>query len=233
MWAIARPPHWVGRTAELGVLRQATAALRDGAGSVLWIEGEPGIGKSSLVAEGLAGTGPGWEAGWGMAERLTQRLPLRVMLDCLQVRAGSPDPRRAHAAGLLRTALARRGGTVLTLGPLPETEMDLLVTALAGVPPTATRRQLTAQAEGNPLYARELVDALRRDQAGPLPGSLARVLALLALLERRGDATGCPGLTTGPLSSSGVRCRHLTSVLSGALTVSRTSTPATLRRRQA
>ena len=37
-----------------------------------------------------------------MAEQLTQRLPLRVMLDCLQVRAGSPDPRRAHAAGLLR-----------------------------------------------------------------------------------------------------------------------------------
>jgi hypothetical protein len=29
-----------------------------------------------------------------MADQLTERLPLRVMLDCLQVRPGSPDPRR-------------------------------------------------------------------------------------------------------------------------------------------
>ena len=65
MWPIARPPHWVGRTAELDVLRQAAAALRDGAGSVLWVEGEPGIGKSSLAAEGLAGGDPRWETGWG------------------------------------------------------------------------------------------------------------------------------------------------------------------------
>lgn len=37
-----------------------------------------------------------------IADRLTERLPLRVMLDCLGVRPGSPDPRRAKAAELLR-----------------------------------------------------------------------------------------------------------------------------------
>src|ERR1700722_2142378 len=102
MWPIARPSPWVGRIAELAALRSAVEALRGGAGSVIWVEGEPGIGKSSLVAEALAAGGPGWDIGWGMAGQLTERLPLRVMLDCLQVRPGSPDPRRAHAADVLR-----------------------------------------------------------------------------------------------------------------------------------
>jgi hypothetical protein len=43
---------------------------------VLWVEGEPGIGKSSLVAEALAGSDPAWDVGWGMADQLTERLPL-------------------------------------------------------------------------------------------------------------------------------------------------------------
>src|ERR1700761_4566224 len=102
MWPIERPPHWVGRVRELGVLRAAAEDLRGGAGSVVWVEGEPGIGKSALVAEALAAHAPGTGISWAMADQLTERLPLRVMLDCLQVRPGSPDPRRAHAAGLLR-----------------------------------------------------------------------------------------------------------------------------------
>jgi DNA-binding CsgD family transcriptional regulator/tetratricopeptide (TPR) repeat protein len=103
MWPI-RPPHWVGREDELAVLGAAVEALGRGEGTVVWVEGEPGIGKSSLVAEALAAAGqPGWDVGWGGADQLTARLPLRVMQDCLQVRPGSPDPRRAHAANLLRS----------------------------------------------------------------------------------------------------------------------------------
>ncbi len=271
MWPAARPPHWVGRAGELSVLRAGVEALRDGVGSVVWIEGEPGIGKSSLVAEALAASDPGWEVGWGMADQLTERLPLRVMLDCLRVRPGSPDPRRAHAAELLRTrqpsllaggdalatgvevlvtlvdercatvptvlviddlqwadeaslmvwhqlavsigqlrllligtcrptprrpqvdqvraAVVRRGGAVITLAPLAETDVADLITAMVGAPPTDALRRLTAQAAGNPLYLRELIDALLREQAaqvgptaelslagGQLPVSLARVL---------------------------------------------------------
>jgi hypothetical protein len=104
MWPIDRPAQWVGRGAELATLRAGLGVLRRGEGAVVWVEGEPGIGKSSLVAEALAATSePGWDVGWGFADQLTERLPLRVMLDCLQVRPGSPDPRRAHAAGLLRS----------------------------------------------------------------------------------------------------------------------------------
>jgi AAA ATPase domain len=104
MWPIDRPPQWVGRTQELATLRAGVEALRRDEGAVVWVEGEPGIGKSSLVVEALAGVSElGWDIGWGFADQLTERMPLSVMQDCLQVRPGSPDPRRAHAAGLLRS----------------------------------------------------------------------------------------------------------------------------------
>jgi hypothetical protein len=104
MWPIDRPPKWVDRSQELASLRAGVEALRHGGGAAVWVEGEPGIGKSSLVVEALAGTSElGWDIGWGIADQLAERLPLSVMQDCLQVRLSSPDPRRAHAAGLLRS----------------------------------------------------------------------------------------------------------------------------------
>ena len=97
MWPIDRPPKWVDRSQELAALRAGVEALRGGEGAAVWVEGEPGIGKSSLVVEALAGASePGWDIGWGMADQLTERLPLSVMQDCLQVRPSSPDPRRAR-----------------------------------------------------------------------------------------------------------------------------------------
>ena len=66
MWSIEQPPQWVGRRRELAVFRAATDALGRGEGAVVWVEGEPGIGKSSLVAEGLAAASDsGWDIGWG------------------------------------------------------------------------------------------------------------------------------------------------------------------------
>jgi DNA-binding CsgD family transcriptional regulator len=272
MWSIDRPPQWIGREQELAVLHAAVEALRRGEGTVVWVDGEPGIGKSALVAKALADSGPGWDIGWGTAGKLTERLPLRVMLDCLQVRPDSTDPRRAEAAAVLRgfrrglfaeddtsaagievlvglvdelcataptvivvddlqwadeasliiwhqlaasidqlpllligtcrptprsaavqelrTATVRRGGALVTLGPLPETDVAALVTAMLGSPPGEGLRRLTAQAAGNPLYVRELIDALVRERAleiGPaaevsaaseqLPASLAAVLS--------------------------------------------------------
>lgn len=238
---------------------------------MVWVEGEPGIGKSSLVAEALAVAGqPRWDVGWAGADQLMM-LPLRVMQDCLQVRPSSPDPRRAQAADLLRSrplgplsggdatvngaevlltladelcaaaptvlvvddlqwaddaslavwhqlassisqlrllligtcrptprrkeveqvraGVVRRGGAVVTLGPLPEADVTALITAMAGATPWDGLRRLTAQAHGNPLYVRELVDVLLREQAAQistdvsalpswkqLPASLAAVL---------------------------------------------------------
>ncbi len=272
MGPIERPPNWVGREDELATLHAGVDALRRGEGAVAWVEGEAGIGKSSLVAEALAATtDPEREVGWGIADRLTERLPLRVMLDCLQVRPGSPDPRRAKAAELLRGerlglisagdasaigvevlvtlvdelcaaapavlvlddvqwadaaslivwhqlaasisqlrllliatcrlspprpevrqvrgAVARRGGQMITLGPLPETDVTALVTKMLGSSSSDDALgKLTAQAAGNPLYVRELIDALVRERTPPiaaeggaaadrLPVSLATVLS--------------------------------------------------------
>jgi predicted ATPase len=236
MWPI-RPPRWVGREHELPVLRAAAEALGRGEGTAVWIEGEPGIGKSALVAEALAVAGqPEWDVGWAGADQLTGQLPLRVMQDCLQVRPSSPDPRRAHAASLLsgrrmgpladadasvncievllsladelcaaaptvlivddlqwadeaslavwhqlaasisqlrllligtcrptprrpevqqvRAGVVRRGGQLVTLGPLPETDVAALVTAMVGASPGDGLRQLTARAAGNPALRR-------------------------------------------------------------------------------
>ena len=47
---------FVGREAELGRLRAAVASARDGHGSTVVIEGEPGLGKSRLVEEMLRST---------------------------------------------------------------------------------------------------------------------------------------------------------------------------------
>jgi DNA-binding CsgD family transcriptional regulator len=260
MWPIDRPTEWVGRVRELATINAAFEALRRGEGSVVWVEGEPGIGKSALVAEALAAASdPGWDIGWGTADPLTERLPLRVMQDCLGIRPGSADPRRARAAAVLRSgqlglladggppaagieelvrladelcatapvvmvlddlqwaddasliawyqlaasidqlrllliamcrpaprraevqelraAVARRGGALVTLNPLPDTDVAALVTKILGVPPGDALRRLTAQAAGNPLYLRELVDALVREQAVRLESATAEVPA--------------------------------------------------------
>ena len=48
-----RPSQWVGRENGLVVLRAAVGALGRGEGTVVWVEAEPGIGKSALVTEAL------------------------------------------------------------------------------------------------------------------------------------------------------------------------------------
>src|ERR1700722_16967063 len=104
MWPIDRPPQWIDRSQELATLRDGVEALRHGVGTAVWVEGEPGIGKSSLVVEALAGASElGWNIGWGIADQLAERLPLGGMQDSLGARLTSPAPRRARAAGLLRS----------------------------------------------------------------------------------------------------------------------------------
>ncbi|MGC5033656.1 helix-turn-helix transcriptional regulator [Micromonospora sp. DT229] len=254
MFPVELPTVWAGREKELAALRTAVEANRQGRGSVLWVEGEAGIGKSTLVATGLTSGGlrPS-ELLWGTADQLSHRFPLRVMLDCLQVRPRSPDPRRAriaeflqdHRPGLfaaddvvytatemlvslvdelstdtptvlvlddlqwadeaslmlwhrlalaaeelplllvsatrpvparqdvqtLRAATLRRGGTLLPVGALDADDVRTLVTGMLGAPPKPALNRLLGRAMGNPLYLRELLDALAREQ--PVGAALA------------------------------------------------------------
>ncbi|MEC3980616.1 BTAD domain-containing putative transcriptional regulator [Amycolatopsis sp. H20-H5] len=95
----ARPEIFVGREAELDVLQEAIAGLADTGGRSFWVEGEPGIGKSALLAEAL---GEAVEAGckpaWGAADALDRRFPLRPLLDALGVHPRASDLRRAELA---------------------------------------------------------------------------------------------------------------------------------------
>lgn len=266
-----RPDTWVGREPELDLLAAAVEDLGRGEGSVIWVEGEPGIGKSALVAMGIADVpGLGYEVMWATADQLSRRSPLGVMFTCLGVRLRSPDPRRAEIARFLmdrssglfpgdeaahaaaaemlvalvdelctaapvvividdlhwadeasmvvwqRLALTagqlplmlvgvsgpgpRRASSprprtaghhnrkTIRLQPLTPAEIEALVTGLVGAPPGPTLAGWAAAAMGSPLYLRELIDVLLRedvvridDGVADLPGiGLSRVPPALA-----------------------------------------------------
>ncbi|MFC3452631.1 BTAD domain-containing putative transcriptional regulator [Amycolatopsis speibonae] len=103
----ARPPQvdppalLVGRSCELASIRTSLSRLANGHGSSLWLEGELGIGKSALIASGLANV-VDCEIAMASADEPGQRVPLRLILDCLSIGTNSPDPRRREAARAIR-----------------------------------------------------------------------------------------------------------------------------------
>ena len=70
------------------------------------IEGEPGIGKSSLMRAALAEAGSRSLVFWGSGDELGQALPLLPLLEALRVREAPGSPRRKTIVGLLRGELA-------------------------------------------------------------------------------------------------------------------------------
>jgi len=95
-------PELVGREDELGTVRALAGGLMRGRGAVLWIEGEPGIGKTALVDMLLARVGELGGTGlraWG--DELMEAFPLRLMAACLGVSGHAPDSARREIAVLL------------------------------------------------------------------------------------------------------------------------------------
>jgi DNA-binding NarL/FixJ family response regulator len=91
-----------GRDDELALLDGYLRGLASGGNAVL-LEGEPGIGKTTLVRTALAGLPSGsCQVFWGAGDELGQELPLSPFLDALAVRQPSANARRATIAGLLR-----------------------------------------------------------------------------------------------------------------------------------
>ncbi|HEV3357332.1 MAG TPA: BTAD domain-containing putative transcriptional regulator [Pseudonocardiaceae bacterium] len=86
------------RAPELRRLRALVANLYAGNGGSVWIEGDPGSGKSELLSTALADIGGnGVQVAWAMADEFSRRSPLRVMLECLGVTA---DSLLSNAAGI-------------------------------------------------------------------------------------------------------------------------------------
>jgi ABC-type transport system involved in cytochrome c biogenesis ATPase subunit len=74
----------VGRGSEPALLDGLVTGLSAGVGGIVLVEGEQGIGKSSVLRAGRTGAGPtGCRVWWGGAEELGQRFPLQLMMECL------------------------------------------------------------------------------------------------------------------------------------------------------
>jgi DNA-binding CsgD family transcriptional regulator/transcriptional regulator with XRE-family HTH domain len=245
------PGRLVGRAAELTTVRRLVVEVLAGRGGVVWVEGEPGIGKSALLAAGLAGAAPaGCRVHWAAADESLTRFPLWVLLDGLrddpdpelatllrgtnapgagdavlpaaerlvrlverwcvagpvvlvvddlqwaddvslsvwgrlrrlvsQVRlllvgACRPVPRRPGVAAL-RRAVGEPDGVVLRLEPLAAGPVTELTGWLAGAPAGPRLRAAVDQAGGNPLYLREMVEALVREERVRVADGIAELL---------------------------------------------------------
>src|SRR5206468_5721969 len=107
--------------------------------------------------------------------RAASRLPLLLVASARTV------PRRPHVAQV-RLAAEAENAFVVTLEPLSANDVVDIVRHSVGAPPGPELSNLTARAGGNPLYVRELLDALAREDA-------ITVVAGSAEIQRRTAAT--------------------------------------------
>ena len=138
---------------------------------------------------------------WNRLARAVNQIPLLLI--------GSARP-VLHRVKLdrLRDLVGQRGGTVLDLGPLDPASADTLVAAIAGGKPGPRLAAATSRAGGNPLYLKELVEALSRDGLIEMADGAA---------ELRPDAvTVVPASLKVAIES---RLRHLSDDLQGALRI--------------
>jgi len=101
-----------GRVSELALLDGYLRELARGSGNAALIEGEPGIGKTTLVRTALASLPVGsCQVFWGTGDELGQEIPLSPFLDALAVRRPSANARRTAIAGLLRGEVSTDRGS--------------------------------------------------------------------------------------------------------------------------
>ena len=111
MRAVSLAGALVGRDSELATLARLVKEAAAGRGGSVLIEGEPGIGKSSLVREALADAADvGCQVFWGAGDELSQELPLSPLIEGLGVRQPSASPRQNTILGLLRGEVATDRG---------------------------------------------------------------------------------------------------------------------------
>jgi DNA-binding CsgD family transcriptional regulator len=111
---VPRGSALVGRDAEVAMLVRLVTEVTAGRGGAVLIEGEPGIGKSSLVREVLTEAGSGCQVFLGAGDELSEALPLLPLLEALRVREPSANPRRSMILRLLRGEVAADRGTDVT-----------------------------------------------------------------------------------------------------------------------
>jgi DNA-binding CsgD family transcriptional regulator len=100
----------LGRSSQLRELVDALETAAGGAGCSFLVEGEAGIGKTSLLEEALtAAERRGLQVFRAAAEELERRRPFGAILDCLGIDRTATDPRRAEIARVLEEAQSPTG----------------------------------------------------------------------------------------------------------------------------
>jgi len=98
---------FVGRDVELARFARWANDLSDGTGHAVLLEGEPGIGKSSLARAAAAmAAQQGFQVYWAECDELGQALPLQPLLDALLATGSADEPRLETILRLLRGELA-------------------------------------------------------------------------------------------------------------------------------
>ena len=101
----------VGRDDELALLDGLLREAARGRGGAVLVEGEPGVGKSTLVHAAVAAApDAGCQVFWGAGDELGTALPLLPFLEALRVRQPSANARRRAIVGLLRGEIAADRG---------------------------------------------------------------------------------------------------------------------------
>ncbi len=194
-----------GRGDELAVLGKAIGLVAAGRGGLVWMQGEPGIGKSTMVevmaTDALAA---GCTVRRGAGDELMQAFPLRLMADCLEVSAAASDQGRAQIARLLRGEATE----LVTLDPVlaaAERLLDLVDRICAAGPLVLIAEDLHWADEPSLLVWNRLTRAVDQiplllvGTCRPVPHR-ASVDGLRAAARERGDAY----LELGPLDTEAV-----------------------------
>ena len=149
----------VGRVAERSRLQAHLATLGQGTGGLVWLEGEPGIGKSHLLAD-LVASAPalGVRVLTGAGDAVERSTPYHAWGDVLgQVGGGG----RAAGATVRETLLTRLGPALAARAPLLNAILPL------GLPDTDVTRAMEGEARITALH--ELVVLLLSQESAREP----------------------------------------------------------------
>jgi DNA-binding NarL/FixJ family response regulator len=154
-----------------------------------------------VVAENLQWADEASVTVWRRLSRAAGQMPL-LLAGTVRPGSGRDDLDR------LRRDLIAHGGTVLTLGPLGAGEIGELVADVLGGTPGPRLSALLRQAGGNPLYARELAEAVVGEHRAQVAGEVAEL------------ADG-PALPAVPASLAAVLTQRLRGLPADVMTVLR------------